>query len=721
MVKKSKLDEDPQEKAVDPTRYRGMIGTLMYLTANRPGLVFVVCMCAFVARDEKWVPFTKRVKISSTNVRLETIVPQKEETFQVVIDLIKNSSCFKAFTISADVPEIFMQQFWYSTKKVQGTYSYEFLLANKKCVVNANVFRMILDICPRVKGENFTNVPDDDATLAFLIKLGYKEDVDYPELIWEDLAFQIDHRKEKRSRRENMSFSQFTKIIINHFPKQHKSLSNLKYQHYHIIKDDCIVSRLKFVRIGEDYQKYRRAIPKVMLNDAIKQSESYQMFIKYSTESEPKPEPVKRKTASRRVVKKKVTFFVNDNIITDDPDVALELGKSISLTEAEEAKAARSPMTTHARLFTDSLKRSRSKNSVIVAYIMQALKESKKTSKRQPGTGGSNEGTGTIPEVSDESTIVSPTSSEGTGTKLGVPDEENDITEENICVLKDEDEEMLNAKVEYSEKGDAKVSNAAKADAEKTEEVKDDSKKAELPPTSSSLSISSGFGDQFLKLSSDTSLVSTVKDTTYVDINSLLEFSHQYKNLLFFPKIAIVTTLPPLFVSTTPPIPQQTTTPIPTPPITTDALTITTVVSESDALSAIYLRVAKLEKEVSELKKIDLSVEALAALKTQVPYFQIPELPKNQTPTFDLEQKSEKSPLEILKIKKEQAEKQKMLKFTIKSIDKAALKEFDQKSTLYQTMHANKSFNKNPANHRLYHAHMEALIEDENVMERWSC
>ncbi|GKA22748.1 hypothetical protein Tco_0708710, partial [Tanacetum coccineum] len=184
------------------------------------------------------------------------------------------------------------------------------------------------------------------------------------------------------------------------------------------------------------------------------------------------------------------------------------------------------------------------------------------------------------------------------------------------------------------------------------------------------------------------------------------------------PSIAIVTTLPPLSVSTTPPIPQQTTTPIPTPPITTDALTITTVVSESDALSAIYLRVAKLEKEVSELKKIDLSVEALAALKTQVPYFQIPELPKNQTPTFDLEQKSEKSPLEILKIKKEQAEKQKMLKFTIKSIDKAALKEFDQKSTLYQTMHANKSFNKNPANHRLYHAHMEALIEDENVMDK---
>ncbi|GJX21890.1 hypothetical protein Tco_0226335 [Tanacetum coccineum] len=59
-----------------------------------------------------------------------------------------------------------------------------------------------------------------------------------------------------------------------------------------------------------------------------------------------------------------------------------------------------------------------------------------------------------------------------------------------------------------------------------------------------------------------------------------------------------------------------------------------------------------------------------------------------------------------------------MLKFTIKSTNKAALKEFDQKSALYQTMHANKSFNRNSANHRLYHALMEALIEDENATNK---
>ncbi|GJQ99177.1 hypothetical protein Tco_0522162 [Tanacetum coccineum] len=79
--------------------------------------------------------------------------------------------------------------------------------------------------------------------------------------------------------------------------------------------------------------------------------------------------------------------LLHDNIVPK-PDLALELGKSISLTEAEEEAVA-----------------------------------------REPGTGGSNEGTGNILGVPDESTIVSRASSEGTGSKLGVPDEEKLILE----------------------------------------------------------------------------------------------------------------------------------------------------------------------------------------------------------------------------------------------------------------------------------------------------
>ncbi|GKC47058.1 retrovirus-related pol polyprotein from transposon TNT 1-94 [Tanacetum coccineum] len=46
MVEKSKLDKDKEGKSVDPSHYRGMIGTLLYLTASRPDLQFAICMCA---------------------------------------------------------------------------------------------------------------------------------------------------------------------------------------------------------------------------------------------------------------------------------------------------------------------------------------------------------------------------------------------------------------------------------------------------------------------------------------------------------------------------------------------------------------------------------------------------------------------------------------------------------------------------------------------------
>nr|GFB49938.1 retrotransposon protein, putative, unclassified [Tanacetum cinerariifolium] len=63
MVEKSKLDEDKEGKAVDPSHYRGMIGTLLYLIASRPDLQFAICMCArYQARHtEKHVHAVKRI------------------------------------------------------------------------------------------------------------------------------------------------------------------------------------------------------------------------------------------------------------------------------------------------------------------------------------------------------------------------------------------------------------------------------------------------------------------------------------------------------------------------------------------------------------------------------------------------------------------------------------------------------------------------------------
>ncbi|GKA61758.1 retrovirus-related pol polyprotein from transposon TNT 1-94 [Tanacetum coccineum] len=71
MVEKSKLDKDTQGKAVDPTHYRGMVGTLMYLTSSRLDLVYVVysaiTLTAFADADHAGCQDTRRSTSGSTD------------------------------------------------------------------------------------------------------------------------------------------------------------------------------------------------------------------------------------------------------------------------------------------------------------------------------------------------------------------------------------------------------------------------------------------------------------------------------------------------------------------------------------------------------------------------------------------------------------------------------------------------------------------------------
>ncbi|CAH9116305.1 unnamed protein product [Cuscuta europaea] len=46
MTHACKLDTDPSGKPVDVTAYRGMIGSLLYLTSSRPDIMFGTCLCA---------------------------------------------------------------------------------------------------------------------------------------------------------------------------------------------------------------------------------------------------------------------------------------------------------------------------------------------------------------------------------------------------------------------------------------------------------------------------------------------------------------------------------------------------------------------------------------------------------------------------------------------------------------------------------------------------
>nr|GEY03575.1 reverse transcriptase [Tanacetum cinerariifolium] len=354
-------------------------------------------------------------------------------------------------------------------------------------------------------------------------------------------------RQAKLRRREIMPYPRFTKIIINHFLSLNPSISKGPSSSLHIIKDDEVISRLKFIRIGEDFQEYGRAIPETMLTEGIKQLKAYQTFIKYSiglislnksrgkgsqvnkSDVTPKPtsveafdeydlKPAKRQTGSRRKSKKKVLISADDNIIPE-LDVALKLGKSMSLIKAEEEEAARRVHATHERLVTESnpelARRStisrpsgialRDTTSVskktspdqsqklkgiqtmtteeqLVADTIQALKASKKLSRSQPHAEGLKEEK-KDDDADDRSIYIEKTDDEGT---------DDEFVHNDEYAHDDVDEEMKDAEVAGTKKDDEEIT-----DAEKTEVTKGDREQArKLSLTSFSLSVSSSFASK---------------------------------------------------------------------------------------------------------------------------------------------------------------------------------------------------------------------------------
>ncbi|GKE66852.1 hypothetical protein Tco_1521013 [Tanacetum coccineum] len=67
-----------------------------------------------IALDDALVAPADRLKIGKCNLRLSSDVTSKEATLQVVYDVLKLTPFYKAFQVTTDAPEIYMQEFWVS-------------------------------------------------------------------------------------------------------------------------------------------------------------------------------------------------------------------------------------------------------------------------------------------------------------------------------------------------------------------------------------------------------------------------------------------------------------------------------------------------------------------------------------------------------------------------------------------------------------------------------
>ncbi|GJZ56388.1 hypothetical protein Tco_0611581 [Tanacetum coccineum] len=217
-----------------------------------------------VALDNALVAPKKRLKIEKCNARIEFSKPQREATYQVTLDDLRLSLCYPAFLITAEVPEIYMHQFWNTIKKIRDTDAY-WILGTLESVI---CYLRSIQIKCTSPGEH-------------LLLLSIGASVGRPQ--WEDFMFQADNRDISSARKENMPYPRFTKVIISHFIIKDKTISMKNRINFHTIRDDSLLGTLKFVSKTEDYEKYGALIPEEMINQDIKDSKAYKTYLGFAT------------------------------------------------------------------------------------------------------------------------------------------------------------------------------------------------------------------------------------------------------------------------------------------------------------------------------------------------------------------------------------------------------------------------------------------------------
>ncbi|GKF39158.1 hypothetical protein Tco_0119219, partial [Tanacetum coccineum] len=109
--------------------------------------------------DEQIVPRSQWLQIGKSNLLFDAQKIQKNPIFQISVDILRNTNFFRAFSASASVPAIYIQQFWNSMKYDEKTGA--------------------LDITPVDPAHPFELPLTGDTVIDFVNKLGYPEPVEF--------------------------------------------------------------------------------------------------------------------------------------------------------------------------------------------------------------------------------------------------------------------------------------------------------------------------------------------------------------------------------------------------------------------------------------------------------------------------------------------------------------------------------------------------------------
>nr|GEU95175.1 ATP-dependent DNA helicase PIF1-like [Tanacetum cinerariifolium] len=212
----------------------------------------------------------KRLEIGKCNGRLNPGKKQREPTFQVVLDGLALTPCYFAFLTTTDVLEVYMHQFWDSIHKYDTSYKFR-MDKNKIFNLNMEIFRDIVQICPRVHGQNFDKVPTDEDMVSFFKELAHTRDIKSITGVVVDLMHQ--------------PWRNFATIINRSLSGKtiDRTVSMRNKIGMHTSRNDYLVNTLRFFSVKEESQIYGARLPVSMTHPKMWETKANKTYLGYAT------------------------------------------------------------------------------------------------------------------------------------------------------------------------------------------------------------------------------------------------------------------------------------------------------------------------------------------------------------------------------------------------------------------------------------------------------
>ncbi|GJS17398.1 integrase, catalytic region, zinc finger, CCHC-type containing protein, partial [Tanacetum coccineum] len=131
-----------------------------------------------VRTDEQIVPHNRWVPIGKSNCYLNEEKSQPSPIFKIVVDILKQTNFFRAFTASLTIPAIYIQQFWDTICFDSKAGSFKCQLDEQWFNLTQDTLRDALQITPVDNNRSFSSPPTPDTLVEFVNKLGFNKSLE---------------------------------------------------------------------------------------------------------------------------------------------------------------------------------------------------------------------------------------------------------------------------------------------------------------------------------------------------------------------------------------------------------------------------------------------------------------------------------------------------------------------------------------------------------------